>query len=379
MIRAYKYKLKPTVKQCKALSQAFGNARFIYNWGLNLKKTEWENNHNSLTYVQLAKKMTLLKQDGDHEFLKLSSIASLQQSLRNLDSAYSRFFKAKKGYPKFKTKKNRHDSVKFIGSVHFDFSVGRLKVPKIGWIKFCGNREFNVDKVKLGTLTVSRDNCGDYWCTIVVEDNKPSISKAKICEETTVGIDMGIKDFATLSNGTKFPNLKFLEKEEKHLATLQQRVSKTQKDSHRHERARLKVARLHRRIANKRSDYLHKLSTDLIRSYDTICLEDLNITEMLQTHNLAKSINSVAWNEFVRQLKYKSDFYGKNVIQIGRFEPSSKTCSKCGYVNKDLELKDREWTCPVCGEHHDRDINAAINIKTIGLSSLKGQIDKKNV
>lgn len=368
MIKAYKYKLKPTMKQQQMLSQAFGNARFIYNWGLNKKKTEWETNHNNVTYLQLAKELTQLKKDGEHDWLNLSANEPLQQALRNLDNAYTRFFKAKKGFPKFKTKKNKHDSIKFINSVHFNFESMRVSVPKIGKVKFCKNQEFDVNSVKLGTLTVTKDNCGDYWCTIVVDDNKPSISKAKICEETTVGIDLGIKDYAILSDGTKYGNPKYLEAKECQLAKAQQRLSRTQKGSKRHEKARLRVAKLHRKIANRRNDFIHKLTTMLVNSeYDTFCMENLNITGMTQNSHLAKSINSVAWNEFVRQLTYKCEWKGKNIVLIGRFEPSSKKCNKCGYINKDLKLSDREWVCPVCGEVHDRDVNAAINIKMFGL------------
>ena len=367
MIRAYKYKLKPTMKQQKAFCQAFGNARFIYNWGLNRKKESWEKEKKNVTYLELAKELTTLKQDGEHDWLKNCATVCLQQSLRNLDNAYTKFFKAKKGFPKFKSKKNCNDSVKYISAVHFDFDKMRVSVPRVGKVKFCENQVFDVNMVKLGTLTVSRDKCGDYWCTIVVDDNKPQVSKTKICKETAVGIDLGIKDYAILSDGTKYSNPKFLEKEQNHLAVLQQRFAKTQKGSKRHEKMRLKVAKLHRKIRNKRSDYLHKISTDIVQRFDTICLEDLNISGMTQNHNLAQAINSVAWNEFIRQLKYKSEWYGKNVVLIGRYEPSSKSCSNCGYVNKDLKLSDREWICPQCGEHHDRDINAAINIKNFGL------------
>lgn len=367
MIRAYKYKLKPTVKQQKAFCQAFGNARFIYNWGLNRKKESWEKEKKNVTYLELAKELTILKQDGEHDWLNDCANVCLQQSLRNLDNAYTRFFKAKKGFPKFKSKKNCNDSVKYISAVHFDFEKMRISVPRVGKVKFYENQVFDVNTVKLGTLTVSRDKCGDYWCTIVVDDNKPQVSKAKICEETAVGIDLGIKDYAILSDGTKYSNPKFLEREQKHLAVLQQHLAKTQKGSKRQEKARMKVAKLHRKIKNKRIDYLHKLSTDIVQRFDTICLEDLSITGMTQNHNLAMAISSVAWNEFVRQLKYKSEWYGKNIVLIGRFEPSSKKCSVCGYVNKELTLNDREWICPKCGEHHDRDINAAKNIKCFGL------------
>lgn len=243
----------------------------------------------------------------------------------------------------------------------------RVSVPRVSKVKFFKNQVFDVNNVKLGTLTVSRDKCGDYWCTIVVNDNKPQVSKTKICEETAVGVDLGIKDYAILSDGTKYNNPKFLEREQKHLAVLQQCFAKTQKGSKCHEKARLKVAKLHRKIRNKRADYLHKLSTDIIQRFDTICLENLNITGMTQNHNLAMAINSVAWSEFIRQLKYKSAWHEKNVVLIGKFEPSSKKCSVCGYINKELTLNDREWIYPECGEQHDRDINAAKNIKCFGL------------
>lgn len=368
MIRAYKYKLKPTVKQQRMLSQAFGNARFIYNWGLNRKKVSWENEKKNIGYVQLAKELTELKKDSEHLWLNDCACESLQQSLRNLDNAYTRFFKAKKGFPKFKSKKNKHDSVKFINNVSFNFEKMVVHVPRVGKVKFLENRKFESD-TKLGTLTVTRDRCGDYWCTIVVDDGKPNIPKAKVCEETSVGIDLGIKDYAILSDGTKYGNPKFLEKGQKRLAGLQQGLSKKTKGSKNYEKQRIRVARQHRRIANRRSDFIHKLTTDLVHRFDTICMENLDVKGMMEnvTHVMANSIASAAWNEFKRQIEYKTEMYGKNIILIGRFEPSSKTCHKCGYVNKDLTLSDREWVCPVCGERHDRDVNAAQNIKTFAL------------
>lgn len=368
MIRAYKYKLKPTVKQQHMLSQAFGNARFIYNWGLNRKKESWEKEKKSIGYVQLAKELTILKKSEELNWLNNSAAESLQQSLRNLDNAYTRFFKAKKGFPKFKTKKNHHDSIRFVNNIKFDFGKMVVNVPRVGKVKFCENRQF-ADDAKLGTLTVTRDRCGDYWCTIVVDDGNLNIPKAKVREETAVGIDLGIKDYAILSDGTKYGNPKFLEKGQKRLAGLQQGLSKKTKGSKNYEKQRIKVAKQHRRIANRRSDFIHKLTTDLVSRFDTICMENLNVTGMTHdgNHNLANAIQSAAWSEFKRQIEYKSEMYGKNVILIGRFEPSSKTCSKCGYVKKDLTLSDREWVCPVCGERHDRDVNAANNIKTFAL------------
>ena len=357
--------MNPTVKQQECLNKAFGCCRFIYNWGLDKKIQSYKQKKKTIGYVELAHELTKLKNDGEHEWLKEVNNTSLQQSLRNLDAAFVRFFREKKGFPKFKSKKKNIESAKYISGVHFDFDNWKVKIPKIGWVKLCNNKAFDLS-MKYGTLTVSKDKCGDYWCSIVVYDveEKP---KTKVSTDNSVGIDLGIKDYAILSDGTKYGNPKFLEKGQKRLEMLQHRFARTQKKSNRHEALRLKVAKCHRNIANRRSDFLHKLSSMLTEQYNTICLEDLNVEGMMKNKHLSNSIQSAAWSEFVRQLKYKSDWYGKNVIFIGRFEPSSKTCSKCGYVKSDLQLNDREWVCPKCGEKHDRDVNAAINIRDFAL------------
>ena len=380
MKRAYKYKIKPTVKQQIQLSKTFGCARFIYNWGLDIKTKAWTNERKSVSYFELAHELTTLKQTDEYTWLKEVPNESLQQSLRNLDNAYTQFFKAKKGFPKFKSKKHSKDVAKFIAAVHFDFDKWKVKIPKCGWVKLCYNKPFDLSSCKVGTLTVSRDKCGEYWCSIVVETAEQMKSKTKVSESTAVGIDLGIKDYAILSDGTKFGNPKFYERNQMRLKLLQQRFARTQKGSNRHEVARLNVAKQFKKITNCRVDFLHKLSTDLINRFDTICLENLNVDGMLKNHNLAKSIQSASWGEFVRQIKYKSEWFGKNVIFIGRFEPSSKTCSKCGHVKSDLALMDREWICPVCGAHHDRDVNAAINIKQMALNpqALVGFEEKTN-
>lgn len=368
MKRAYKYKIKPTKKQKEQLNKTFGCTRFIYNWGLDKKTKAWSSEHKQVSYFELAKELTVLKSKEEYKWLKEVSNECLQQSLRNLDNAYTQFFKAKKGFPKFKSKKYSKNVAKYILAVYFDFDNWRVKIPKCGWVKLCHNKPFDLLTSKIGTLTVSMDKCGEYWCTIVVEDNTPQKSKAKISEDTSVGIDLGIKDYAILSDGTKYSNPKYYEHCKARLELLQQRFARTQKGSNRHNVMRLKVAKQYRKITNMRNDFLHKLTTDLVRRYDTICLENLNVEGMMKNHNLAMAIQSASWGEFVRQIKYKSDWFGKNVIFIGRFEPSSKTCSKCGHVKSDLTLKDREWVCQICGEHHDRDINAAKNIKRFSLN-----------
>lgn len=368
MKRAYKYKIKPTMKQQHQLQQAFGCARFIYNWGLDKKTKAWINEHKSISYFELAKELTSLKQTEEYKWLKDVPNECLQQSLRCLDNAYTQFFKAKKGFPKFKSKKRSKDTTKYLAAVHFDFDNWKVKVPKCGWVKLCENKTFDLSNSKIGTLTVSRDKCGDYWCTIVVDNNTPQKPKTKISEETSVGIDLGIKDYAILSDGTKYSNPKYYENNRLKLKILQQKFARTQKGSNRHQVMRLKVVRQYRKITNCRTDFLHKLSTELIRKYDAICLENLNVDGMLKNHNLAMAIQSASWSEFVRQLKYKAEWEGKNIVIIGRFDPSSKTCSKCGYVKCDLKLSDREWICPICGEHHNRDVNAAVNIKRFALN-----------
>ena len=292
---------------------------------------------------------------------------SLQQSLRNLENAFTGFFRKKTKYPNFKSKKKSKESAKFINCAHFDFNDWKVKIPKIGWVKLCKNRTWKQDASKQGTVTVSKDKCGTYWLSIVVENQQPNMNKKPIKSKTAVGIDLGIKDYAILSDGTKYCNPKYLDKSQKMLAHWQKNFARTKQDSNRHEKARLKVAKIYRKITNQRNDFLQKLSTDLVRKYDTICLEDLNVKSMEQNHHLARAISNVAWGEFIRELTYKSGWYGNNIVFIGRYEPSSKLCHCCGYVNKDLKLSDREWICPICGKKHDRDVNAAINIKRVAL------------
>ena len=372
MLKAYKYKIKPNKAQEELLSKFFGCVRFIYNWGLNKRTSAYKENGTSVGYNQLAKELTILKHQEDYKWLNECTSEALQQSLRNLDNAFTAFFRKNGKYPKFKSKKHSIDSVKFINSVHFNFNDWNVKLPKLGKVKLCKNREFDQSICKQGTCTVSRDHCGTYWCTITVDDLQPKPTKAKLVKDKAIGVDLGIKDYAILSNGMRFTNPKHMKKAKRKLAWLQRDFARTQKGSKNYERMRVKVARCYRRISNQRNDFLHKLSTYLIRNYDTICLEDLNVKGMEQNHHLAMAIQDAAWGEFVRQLTYKSEWYGKNVLFIGRFEPSSKLCHKCGYINNELTLSDREWVCPRCGEHHDRDVNAAINIREIAF-------DKQNL
>lgn len=372
MLKTYKYKIKPSQQQEELLSKFFGCVRYIYNWGLNKKTSAYKENGKAVGYVQLAKELTILKKTDECMWLNEAPNESLQQSLRSLDNAFTNFFRKKGNYPKFKSKKYSKDSIKFINSVHFDFNNWEVKLPKLGWVKLCKNRTFDQSTCKQGTCTVSKDHCRTYWCVITVDDLQPKPTKTKLVKENAVGIDLGIKDYAILSDGAKFTNPKHLEKAQRKLVHLQKVFARKGKDSKNHEKMRIKVAKCHRSITNQRNDFLHKLSSHLVKNYDTICLEDLNVKGMEHNHHLARAIQGAAWGEFVRQLKYKSEWYGKNILFIGRFEPSSKLCHKCGYINKDLKLSDREWTCPQCGEKLDRDVNAAMNIKEIAF-------DKQNL
>ena len=363
MFKAYKYKLIPNQEQMETLSKYFGSVRFVYNWGLNKKIESHKECGKSIGYVQLTKELTLLKKQKGFEWLKECPKDTLDISLRNLDAAFSNFFKKNAKYPKFKSKKYSRDSVKFRKTVHFDFIDWTVKLPKIGKIDLCKNRTFNQETNKIVNCTVSKDSCGTYWCAVVIDDLQEMPSKAEISKDSSVGIDLGIKDYAILSDGTKFSNPKHLENTKKKLEHLQKVLARKEKGSKNYEKMRIKVAKCHRKIANKRNDSLHNLSSYLVNNYKTICLEDLNVKGMLQNHHLARAIQDASWGEFTRQLQYKSDWNGDNVIYIGRFEPSSKTCSVCGYKKEDLKLSDRKWTCPNCGTKHDRDVNAAINIK----------------
>ena len=306
--------------------------------------------------------MTDLKKQEEMSWLNDVSNQSLQCSIRNMDSAFTRFFREKKGFPKFKSKKGKQ-SFQFVQKVQINFYNHKVKLPKIGWVNFYKNQSF---LGKIGTVTISKSTTGKYYISILVDDGIELPTKAQINYNTTVGLDVGIKDFAVLSNGQVFENPKYLEKAERRLKVLQKRYSKKQKGSKRQERARLAVSKAHEKVRNCRTDYIHKVTSKIIRENQTVIIEDLNVTGMIKNHNLAKHIASASWHEFFRQLQYKSEWNGVNLIRIGRFEPSSKMCL-CGAIYKDLKLSQREWFCPNCGRHNDRDLIAAINIKKFGL------------
>ena len=358
MLKAYKYRIYPNKEQQEMFIKHFGCVRYIYNKGLETKIKAYEQTGKSPSYCELATKM-LIEQKKENEWLREPFSQCLQMALRNLDNAFTRFFREKKGFPKFKSKHRGHQSCQYPQKVKVEPDKKRIIVPKIGGIKTKFSRNF---KGTIKTITISKTPTDKYYVSILVDDGKEFPKKAKLEEKTSVGVDLGIKDFCITSKGEKIENPKHLKNSLQRLKVLHRRTSKKRKGGANRRKANFRLAKKYEKVSNQRNDFLHKTSSKLIRDNQTICLEDLNIQGMQKNHRLAQSISDVSWSRFVEFLKYKADWNGKNILQIGRFEPSSKMCSCCGFIKKDLELKDREWECPECKKRHDRDINAAINI-----------------
>ncbi len=362
MLIAYKYRMYPDEDQREMFLKHIGACRFVYNLSLEQKIKTYETDKTTLSCYDLNAMLPDLKKEFG--WLKEVNSQSLQQTNRNLDSAFKRFFREKKGFPKFKSRKNLLQTFGIPQNYIVDFDNNRVKLPKIGWIKTKLSRLFEgLSK----TATVSMTATSKFFISILVEDGRDTPKKESFGYDSTIGIDVGIKHFATMSDGTKVDNPKFLRASIGRLKVLQRRVSQKKKGSKNRDRAKYQVAKQHEKITNQRKDFLHKVSSKIVSENQAIAIETLNVTGMIKNHRLAQAIGDVSWSEFFRQLEYKCEWYGKTLSRIGRFEPSSKICSVCGSTNNDLKLSDREWTCAGCGTLHDRDVNASINIKKFAL------------
>ncbi len=317
------------------------SVRYVYNWALALATTTYQTQGQGVTRFHLDKQLTALKQ----ELPWLGEVASqpLQQALVHLDKAFTRFFRKKKGYPRFHSKRGTQ-SATYPQGVKIQWENGVIYLPKAGWIRTGFSRQF-VGTIK--TVTVSCMPSGKFFVSVLVEDENQVLNPVPEALDHAVSDDLGLQDFMVLSTGEKYRHPQWLERELYRLKILQRRLAKTTKGSKHRARSRRQIARLHERVAHRRQDFLHKLSTDLVRRFDTICIEDLNVAGMVRNHALARRISQSGWAEFLRQLEYKPQWYGTHVRVIGGFVPSSRLCV-CGYYNHALTLADREWTCPDC-------------------------------
>jgi putative transposase len=358
--KAYKYRMYPTEEQKQTLARTFGCCRYVYNWALRTRTDAYYQRGERLYYNQVAQALTVLKQQQDTIWLSEVSSVPLQQALRHLDRAFINFFEGKAAYPQFHKRSSVQSASYASNAFTWDgmyLTLAKMSDPlDIRWSrplpKGC----------KPSTVTVTKDTAGRYFVSILVEEDIQPLSVV----EQEVGLDLGLRSMVILSTGETVGNPKFFAKDEKKLAKAQRRLSKKQRGSKNREKARRKVARIHARISDRRRDYQHKLSTRIIRENQTICVESLQVKHMVKNHCLAKAISDVGWSEFVRQLEYKAAWYGRTLVKIDKFYPSSKRCFDCGHILDSLTLDVRSWTCPECGTVHDRDINAAKNILAAG-------------
>ena len=357
--KSYKFRIYPTKEQEEILAKHFGCTRFVFNRFLKERQEEYLNNGNSLSYYDNAKSLTELK--NELIWLKDVNSQSLQSALKHLDIAYHRFFKKLAKFPRFKKKSDKQ-------SFHIPQSLaifdGKLSIPKFKkGIDIVLHREM---QGKILNGTISKSATGKYYASIVCEVEHQELEKTN----SSVGIDTGIKDLAILSDGMKYENIKSFRTSLKKLKHEQRQLSKKTKGSGQRKKQKTKLALIHEKVANKRKDHLHKVSTDIIKNHDVICVEDLNVKGMIRNHKLAQALSDVSLGMFYDMLVYKASWNDKTIVKIDRFFPSSKMCSNCNWIKQDLTLKEREWTCMCCSTTHDRDINASKNILLQGLNDL---------
>lgn len=368
--RAYKFKMEPNAEQTEKLYQFAGARRFIYNWGLARRIEVYKATGKGIKYAAQNLELTELKRQEELSWLKETDSQCLQESLRDVDRAFQNFFKKRAKYPKFKSRNAGFFSFRVPQRVCVE--DGKVYCPKIGWIKI---RQSQGIEGVTKSATFKRDACGNWFVTLVAEFEMPEVALPEAVN--AVGIDMGLKDFIVLSNDERVAAPKFFRKAQKKLAKVQRKLSRATKGSSRRTKTKLKVAKVHRKTTNQRSDFIHKITSDLVKKYDHIGIENLNVKGMSKNHRLAKSIHDAGMGELRRQLEYKCLWNRVNLSKIDRWFPSSKMCGSCGEINKDLTLSDRVWLCS-CGTFHDRDLNAAKNILEESLNVAVGHTETQN-
>ncbi len=361
--RAYKYRFYPSAEQEQELARTFGCVRYVYNRALAERSRAYTQEQKRIGYAESARWLAVWRHDPETEWLSETASVPQQQAIRQLQTAFLNFWSKRSKYPKFKSRHKSRASATYT-TFGFSYRDGQIKLAKmkesldIRWSRPLP------DGSEPSQVTVSKDSAGRYHISILVETTVEMDSPVT----GSVGIDAGITSLLTESTGTKHINPKHEQRERDRLAKYQRRLAHKQKGSKNRERARLKVARIHARIADRRRDNLHKITTNLIRENQTVMIEDLAVRNMVKNHSLARAISDAGWSQFRSMLEYKAEWYGREVIAIDRFYPSSKTCSACGHLLAKMPLQIREWTCPGCGVIHDRDVNAAKVIQAVGLT-----------
>ena len=369
--KAYKFRIYPNAYQEVLIIKTIGCVRFVYNYFLALWNEEYSKNGKGLTYNSCSAMLPQMKKNEATSWLKEVDSIALQSSVKNLSDSFSRFFKKQNRRPQFKSKKNPVQSYT-TKNVNKSITIieNIIKLPKLGQVKFAKSRELNG---RILNATIRKNPSGKFFVSILCEEEVPELPKTGL----EIGIDLGITDFAILSNGQKIDNNRFTSKMEKTLkreqrklsrrALLAKKAGKELFEARNYQKQKKKVARLHEKVINQRTDFLNKLSTEIVKNHDIICIEDLNTKGMSKNHKLAKSISDVSWSSFVTKLQYKAEWYGREIIKVDKWFPSSQLCSECGHKDSKKSLNIREWSCPVCHSHHDRDISASKNILAEGL------------